>query len=141
MARKSTIRSAELSDDDLFCLTQNGDMEAFNTLFKRAILESKCPTVYFLDQQKFPYQFKPDRCYSVCNKQFPFRKVCEEVPLAIACAWRTGRAALDSIKHLEAMGFRQCVGDAVEGAISPVILMNDAFREIDEKWRRRATAP
>lgn len=35
MARKSTIRSAELSDDDLFCLTQNGDMEAFNTLFKR----------------------------------------------------------------------------------------------------------
>jgi RNA polymerase sigma-70 factor, ECF subfamily len=35
MKRLSSIRSAELSDDDLFCLSRNGDMEAFNALFKR----------------------------------------------------------------------------------------------------------
>jgi RNA polymerase sigma-70 factor (ECF subfamily) len=35
MKRRSSIRSTELSDDDLFCLAQNGDVEAFNMLFKR----------------------------------------------------------------------------------------------------------
>ena len=35
MARRSTIQSSTLSDDDLFCLTQNGDIEAFNVLFRR----------------------------------------------------------------------------------------------------------
>ncbi len=35
MAQDRTIRSSELADDDLFCLAQNGDVEAFNVLFKR----------------------------------------------------------------------------------------------------------
>lgn len=35
MKPQSTIQGTELSDDDLFCLTQNGDVEAFNQLFRR----------------------------------------------------------------------------------------------------------
>jgi RNA polymerase sigma-70 factor (ECF subfamily) len=33
--KRQSLRDTELSDDDLFCLAQNGDSEAFNTLFKR----------------------------------------------------------------------------------------------------------
>ncbi len=35
MKPRSTIQGTELSDDDLFVLTQNGDVEAFNELFRR----------------------------------------------------------------------------------------------------------
>lgn len=35
MGRRTTIQASTLSDDDLFCLTQNGDIEAFNVLFRR----------------------------------------------------------------------------------------------------------
>ncbi len=35
MGRRATIQASTLSDDDLFCLTQNGDIEAFNVLFRR----------------------------------------------------------------------------------------------------------
>ena len=35
MKRQPSTKNVELSDDDLFCLTQNGDLEAFNQLFKR----------------------------------------------------------------------------------------------------------
>jgi RNA polymerase sigma-70 factor, ECF subfamily len=35
MKRRSNIPGTQLSDDDLFCLTQNGDVEAFNELFRR----------------------------------------------------------------------------------------------------------
>lgn len=35
MGRRATIQASTLSDDDLFCLTQNGDIEAFNALFRR----------------------------------------------------------------------------------------------------------
>lgn len=35
MKERSTIRGSEFTDDDLFCLAQNGDGEAFNEIFRR----------------------------------------------------------------------------------------------------------
>ncbi len=35
MKPKPAMRNTSLSDDDLFCLTQNGNIEAFNELFRR----------------------------------------------------------------------------------------------------------
>lgn len=35
MGRRATIQTSTLADDDLFCLTRNGDIEAFNALFRR----------------------------------------------------------------------------------------------------------
>lgn len=76
-----------------------------NMLLKRAILESEAPQVIFLDQDKLPYDFKPDRCFAVCDDDFTWAHVCEKLPIALACAFESEERGEEALSMLKAAGF------------------------------------
>jgi len=58
----------------------------YNMLFKRAILKAKRPTIMFLDQNKLPMNYNPDKCYPVCDKELTWKNICTTNPFGIAVA-------------------------------------------------------
>ena len=105
-------------------------------LIKRAILEAGAPTVLFLDQYKLDYPFNPERCYSVCDKRFPWEKVCANTPLALACAFEdhaTGEAAAG---RLEKLGFTHIEHSRPAEKPWCAIASNNAFWAVRENWAR-----
>jgi hypothetical protein len=54
-----------------------------NQLFKRVLLQAGRPVVLFLDETKVRLPFNPEHCFLVCEPQRPWRRICEETPLAV----------------------------------------------------------
>lgn len=77
----------------------------YNKLFKRALLESACPTVIFLDEIKVPpvKEFEIGECFSVCDEEMSWSKVCQTNPLAIAIAASTEERAKELEQLLNTM--------------------------------------
>ena len=55
-----------------------------NMIFKYALLlagkEAGIPVVIFADEDKVPYEFKPDRCFPICDTELSWEDVCKRFP-------------------------------------------------------------
>ena len=103
----------------------------YNMLFKRAILESECPAVMFLDEDKLPKPFREGDCYPVCDKQglASWKSVRDNKPLAIAIAVSSDKNATERENYLKSLGFsydlkKNC--DPCSG-ITTLIAANELF--------------
>lgn len=76
-----------------------------NALIKKSLLSARCPTVVFLDQDKIPSPFALGSCFPVCdNENLTWEHVCDEVPLALAIAFRRQEDAGRVLEALEILG-------------------------------------
>lgn len=105
----------------------------YNMLFKRAILESGCPTAMFLDERKlFEKPFKSGDCYPICDSELRWEDVCRAKPFAVGVALTT-EAKLDHAKSvLGKFGLGKFETKAVANEIWTLIASNDRFRRL---WR------
>jgi hypothetical protein len=122
-----TSSGVELDEDSPFCGPHVGSY--YNKLVKRALLEVRVPTVMLLDQTKFPYGFRLGQCHPVCGPDFPWQKMREEVPLAIALAFSTRDDKDKAIDRLAAIGFTSDEPVVEEDGIWPVIAGNRQFAQ------------
>ena len=100
-----------------------------NMLLKRALLESGSPVVLFVDEEKLPYDFIPDRCFSVCDDEFTWEHVCKKIPLALACAFQSEARAKKTkvLAKLRRIGFKHQQTSRSTDIPWSVIVSNDAF--------------
>jgi hypothetical protein len=100
-------------------------------LFKRALLESDAPIVFFLDEDKFRRPFDPRSCFRVCDTDFRWDYACLNVPLALVCAFRSEEGAKQIIPKLEYYGLEHIECSSRNEAPWPIIASNNVF------WQRR----
>lgn len=101
----------------------------YNQLFKRAILESGCPTVILVDETKLPRPFLVKSCFPVCDEALTWEEVCDSKPVAVAAAFwdeQKGKSARDA---LQGLGYNNV--EAARSGERPwtMIASNDKFRE------------
>ncbi|MBM3299217.1 MAG: DUF4062 domain-containing protein [Deltaproteobacteria bacterium] len=101
----------------------------YNKLFKRAILESGCPTVIFLDETKIPQEFPIGECFSVCDQEFPWVSVCQARPLAIAVATNSEETARKLRRLLEEHNLCN-IEDKYEKTACTLIASNQSFQSL-----------
>lgn len=101
-----------------------------NMLFKRAILESECPTVMFMDEDKMPYGFTHGSCFPICDSEFPWESACERVPMAVAVAFRTKQNSGKCIANLRRLGFKPRYRGRDQDEPWPLIVTNDKFEQV-----------
>src|SRR5205823_13599969 len=109
-------------------------------LFKRALLEaameSDIPLVIFADEDKIPYAFNPSKCYSISDSDLPWERVCKDVPLAIACAFRSQQSAQQVMPRLIDLGFTEGQQES-DGQIPwCVVAGNEKFLSASKGWFR-----
>jgi len=113
----------------------------YNMLLKRCLLGLPCPKVMFLDDKKWNYSFKYNRCHPVCDSQFTWDYVKHDTPLAIALAAQD-RARRDELtKSLREEGFtRQEVREVFLGekGVWPIIAANECFLKFFQQPRTAA---
>lgn len=107
-----------------------------NMLFKRSQLESHCPTIILLDEDKAANPFNPLTCYAVCDQEFSWAHVRREVPLALACAFRNRENAARLEPKLRALGFRNIESGSRHHTPWCTIAANDKFLLEIEKWEQ-----
>jgi hypothetical protein len=73
-----------VNEDPLFQGPHVGNYR--NMLLKRAIYETGCPVILFLDETKIDRNFEPNRCYSVMTKGMPWSKIYSDNPIAVCFA-------------------------------------------------------
>jgi hypothetical protein len=105
-------------------------------LFKRAILEARCPTLLLLDQDKLPSVYKPETCFYVCDRQFSWEEARREVPMAIACAFDNSEKARPVEGHLKELGFRHIEAGGYHNAPWCIVAKNDRFVIETQTWER-----
>lgn len=109
-------------------------------LFKRAMLEaamaSNIPLLIFADEDKIPYAYNPTKCYSVCDSDLPWETVCSEVPLAIACAFRSQERAQQVMPKLIDLGFAAGQQESDREIPWCVIAANEKFVSASKGWFR-----
>ena len=115
----------------------------FNMLFKRAILEAGreggVPVMILADESKMPYKFEPDKCFPICDSELPWKSVCEEVPLAIVCAFQSEKNKTGVISQLKEFGLTHEESEREGQTPWCTILSNDRFWAMRAKWIRAST--
>ena len=101
----------------------------YNKLVKRCLLEMRLPTVIFLDQEKFPYPFKPGKCHPVCGPDFSWEMVISEIPLAFALASDNKDQYIFMLNSLKGMGFERQGPEIEENGIWPLLVANKCFMQ------------
>ncbi|MGD0776353.1 MAG: hypothetical protein ABSC05_26345 [Candidatus Solibacter sp.] len=99
----------------------------WNYLFKRALLESRRPTVIFLDESKLGRQFAVGTCYSVCDASFTWAEVCSDNPLALACSFSDEKNFAKVESTLRDSGFRHIETERSGELPYSIIASNDKF--------------
>jgi len=113
----------------------------YNMLFKRAELEAGrekegIPVVILADESKVRCKFEPDKCFPICDRELSWKTVCEEVPLAIACAFRSEKMKDGILSRLQDAGFTHKEVER-EGQVPwCTIVSNDRFWAIRSRWIR-----
>ncbi len=107
-----------------------------NMLFKRAILEARCPTVLLLDEEKLRTPYRPETCYRVCDSDYPWSVASEEVPLAVACAFKGIEEADQASERLRRLGFRHIEAGGRHNTPRCLIAANDKFAAVLATWSK-----
>jgi hypothetical protein len=105
-----------------------------NMLFKRAILESGCPVVLFVDESKLPYPFISGRCFPICDGQFTWAEACQNKPLALACAFKNVASSSEVLPKLDRLGFRIFKKGRPGEVPWPLIVCNERFEAVHKRW-------
>lgn len=124
-----TASGIELSEESGFPGPHVGSY--YNKLFKRALLESACPTVIFLDETKVPpeKEFEIGKCFSVCDEEMSWSKICQTNPLAIAIAASTKERAEELEQLLNEMNLCNTEANYEEMAYT-LIASNEHFQKL-----------
>jgi hypothetical protein len=107
-------------------------------LMKRAMLESGCPLVLFLDQDKLSRPFIHKRCFSVCDEDLPWDYVCRNKPLALACAFWKEEDAWPLIEEVQSLGFTHVEHERRSERPWCSIMSNERFQEFRRKWLHKS---
>jgi len=117
----------------------------YNMLLKRALLLSRCPTVMFLDEDKFlKHPFLQGRCYPVCGGGMPWERVCRSHPLAMAVGCTSEEGCGRVRQTLSDWGFIHCdhAADTSKSVTSwSLLASNEAFEASLTKSERRNKSP
>lgn len=123
-----TASGIELSEESEFPGPHVGSY--YNKLFKRALLESACPTVMFLDENKVPKPFDVGDCFPVCDEKMSWSKVCQTNPLAIAIAASTEERFNDLGQLLKEMNLCNIEGKHYGEMAYTLIASNEHFQSL-----------
>ena len=105
-----------------------------NRLMKRSIIESGCPVVLLLDEDKIPYRFIAERCFSVCDEDFTWQRACATIPLALTCAFHNRSKADLVLEQLEPIGFTHVEHARESETPLTFIASNDKFWQVRDRW-------
>jgi len=109
-----------------------------NMLFKRALLESGCPVMLFLDQDKVARPFIHKRCFAVCDSDFPWEYACRNKPVALACAFWNEETAWPVIEEVQSFGFGHVEHERRSERPWCFIVSNDRFQEVRRGWLHKS---
>ena len=108
----------------------------YDMLLKRCLLSLPTPKVLFLDQYKWPFRFRINNCYSICDQSFTWSHLKTNLPLAIAIGAEDRAIRERLCQSLIQQGFPfQIRGDVREGlkgtwkVIAANKLFYDYFKE------------
>ena len=107
-------------------------------LLKRAILESNCPVVFLLDEDKLSSEFVESRCFAVCDEEFTWADACNKTPISLACAFRSEKSAQEALPLLAEMGFVHREPARAMEEPWPLIVANDCFWAMKRHWQDAA---
>lgn len=97
-------------------------------LFKRALMESACPMVMFLDDTKIPFPARFGQSYSVCDGDFNWSTVMETVPLCLVVGCSTAEAASRVREAVVRLGLKPMIHSNVTSQrITIVVGCNELF--------------
>ena len=96
-------------------------------LFKRALMDSACPMVMFLDDTKIPVTARVGQCYSVCDEDFSWSTVMETVPLCLAVGCSTDEAANRVREAVVRLGLEPVTYYMTSQRITVVVGCNELF--------------
>ena len=127
-----TASGIEVSEESEFPGPHVGSY--YNKLFKRALLESACPTVIFLDETKMKVppekEFEIGKCFSVCDEEMSWPKVCQTNPLAIAIAASTEERARELEQLLNEMNLCNIEAKHYDEMAYTLIASNEHFQNL-----------
>jgi hypothetical protein len=109
-----------------------------NMLFKRALLESGAPVVIVMDEDKLLRPREQSRCFPVCNADFSWYFACQNMPIALACAFRSEERANRVIPDLQYLGLEHLEFSRHGEAPWPIVASNNMFWERRRGWIEEA---
>lgn len=105
-----------------------------NMLFKRALLESGAPVVLLVDEDKLPRPAIPGQCFLVCDQDFSWPFACRNMPIALACAFRSERRAKEIIEQLKDFSLDHVEPSRPGEAPWSFVISNRLFQAQVESW-------
>ncbi len=103
----------------------------YNMLFKRSILESGCPAVMFLDEEKILSKpFDNNQCYPLCGGSINWGTICESTPFAVAAPCTSEESVQKIIKVFAQLGMTRVEKTSSEDKIYLLVVSNDRFHEV-----------
>ncbi|MBS0167922.1 MAG: DUF4062 domain-containing protein [Nitrospira sp.] len=106
-----------------------------NKILKRALLLTKSPIVFFIDESKvldIEKAFNEMKCFPLCGQQLPWDKICKSQPIAFCSCTSNAHNRLHVAESLHALGMtmsspREPRGD-YEGCL-PFLVANSVFAQ------------
>lgn len=105
-----------------------------NMLFKRALLQTRAPIVFFVDESKFaPESYDPNRCFLVCAQEFEWKTIVKTQPIAFCVGISTEERAREIARKLMNVGITSSSPPRPRGTYidcHPFIAANEAFANL-----------
>lgn len=102
----------------------------YNALFKRALLQTRVPTVMFILKSMFERPFQMGLCYSICDEKLSWETICAQKPFAVAAAFHETEHAASVIQFLGTCGLTHQEARSLSNGITVFVVSNDAFQAI-----------
>lgn len=102
-----------------------------NMLFKRALLMTRAPIVFFVDESKFnPAAYDPNRCFLIFGEDFTWNDTVTTQPIAFCVGSSSEESARKIVYQLMEIGLTMSSGPkpgSEYGDCLPFVVANDAF--------------
>lgn len=100
-------------------------------LFKRALLMTRAPIVFFVDESKFnPAAYDPNRCFLIFGEDFTWNDTVTTQPIAFCVGSSSEESARKIVYQLMEIGLTMSSGPkpgSEYGDCLPFVVANDAF--------------
>ncbi len=102
-----------------------------NKLFKRALIMTGAPIIFFVHAKKFFEPYEASRCYAVCGSDFDWLKQCSEAPIAFCIGAENvaeREKVLEKIAKFQAFKYVSPIRPRGDYKSSPFLVSNHAFK-------------
>ncbi len=105
-----------------------------NMLFKRALLQTGAPIVFFVDESKFAQEsYDPNRCFLVCAQEFEWKTIVKTQPMAFCVGASNAERAKEIVRKLMKIEITKSSPPKPRGKFidcHPFIAANEAFANL-----------